>query len=449
MSTLRILAASAALAVAAGAHGQSLDLSRVPPSINASLPPNLMVTLDDSGSMAFGFTPDALAFDDNGNALGNCFWRHPMYYTAQFNTQYYDPNTTYVPPKYADGTSFPNANFTSARIDGFDTGSTTYNLSNSYRVTASMAHNGPWITHSNLTTGNTTPMGPNCTNTWTAGTKTARFPSGSAQAFYYDFTPNASFSGGSPADRRNYTARIIGTGAAERRNFANWFAYYRTRLLTARTALTLAFDDMNPANRVIWQNYHANQISNTSQIRALSDTDTTYGNWKGRFYNWIHNAPASGATPMRASLARGNEFFTRGSSTQLNSRNPYYDPGYRRELSCRQNFHIMVTDGYWNGTIGADVAAIGNYDQETVTLPDGVEYSPDDAATRVYWNAASGGTAAPNLADIAFYYWANDLREDLNNDVPSHVAQRRTGLVPGASPAQEIYFNPANDPADC
>jgi type IV pilus assembly protein PilY1 len=71
-------------------------------------------------------------------------------------------------------------------------------------------------------------------------------------------------------------------------------------------------------------------------------------------------------------------------------------------------------------------------------------------------SAASGSNVcAPTLSDIAFYYWRTDLRSDLTNNVPPYFPDTATGITgstpydPTQSPAvnQEIYFNPANDPA--
>ncbi len=58
------------------------------------------------------------------------------------------------------------------------------------------------------------------------------------------------------------------------------------------------------------------------------------------------------------------------------------------------------------------------------------------------------------MADIAFFFWAKDLRTDLANTVPPYVPDLTTGITGtvslpvGGDPLQnmEIYNNPANDP---
>lgn len=418
MASLRILASFAALTAAAGAHGQSLDLSRVPPSINASLPPNILVSLDDSGSMAWGYLPD------NQSSIGSgC-----NYYDPTRNRQYFNPDADYTPPLRADGTSYPNASFTDAPFDGLNPSLGSVNLNNAYRVSHDHRnyedYAGGWRTSS--------------------GTSTSRtFPEGVEERYYSDGqwryrNPTAFYcSDGSAVLIRDQSPAV-------QQNFANWFAYYRFRSLSARSALSTAMARLDGGVRVAWQNFNNNTIAASTEIRPLvrplggGGEDTS---WRTSFYNWLVTPRFTGSTPMRASFHRAGQFFQR---TSTNQRNPYWDQGYGRELACRQNFHIMMTDGYWNGSVSAP--GVGDYDSEGRGLADGRTLS--GPAARVYYNVASGGTAAPNLADLAMYYWARDLRDNLPNVVPSYFGDRSTGVVAGASADDEIYFNPANDPAN-
>ena len=90
----------------------------------------------------------------------------------------------------------------------------------------------------------------------------------------------------------------------------------------------------------------------------------------------------------------------------------------------------------------------------------GVSYSTSDAESKIFWNV-SGTDYESSLANIAWTYWANDLRSDLDNNVPPYITDTST-MVTGstafdptaAAPAndplnnKEIYWNPANDPAN-
>src|SRR5690625_7470415 len=57
-------------------------------------------------------------------------------------------------------------------------------------------------------------------------------------------------------------------------------------------------------------------------------------------------------------------------------------------LGCRQNYTILMTDGYWNGP---DPSRIGNADRDSFSN---------------------------TLADVAYHYWSYDLR----NDLPAFLA---------------------------
>ena len=115
-----------AVSVAAGGlAAQTLDLSKPPLFLNGAVDPNLMVTFDDSGSMAWGYTPDNV--DD-----GDCDWRYKRFYSPAFNRQYFNPAINYEPPLRADGSRMPDQSYTAALINGFNGSATTVNLSNAY-----------------------------------------------------------------------------------------------------------------------------------------------------------------------------------------------------------------------------------------------------------------------------------------------------------------------------
>ena len=95
--------------------------------------PNLMVLYDNSGSMERNFTPDYI--DDsicrNSSTLAaatprGCKAGDPPFNAAQFNKQYYNPQTLYQPPAKADGTPYPAMNsaattgWTAVTNDGYN-----------------------------------------------------------------------------------------------------------------------------------------------------------------------------------------------------------------------------------------------------------------------------------------------------------------------------------------
>lgn len=447
----------------------TLNLSRTPLFLNQAVDPNILVTLDDSGSMARAFMPDGQS--------ASCGYRHPRFYWSGFNRVYYNPDVTYVPPLQPDATPFPNATFTAAWIDGFEAatsivadagGSATVNLSNRYFPTVEQnARSGNDHTnrvgHDYRARGTTTcgganggadnsdaalPFGPDSEDSSDRGTDV------DSAAFYYRFTGTDPTSTAQINNRANYVAvNVANQTAAEQQNFANWYSYYRTRSMLARTAASRAFAVLDRNIRVAWQNFNNNQLATASEIRPLA------ASWRSDFFNWLYRSVAvcdsisCPGTPLRRSTQRAGIFFERSS---LNFRNPYFEPATAtapaRELSCRQNFHVLLTDGFWNGS---NPSRTYEDDASAVTFPDGREYSSSIPEASVYWNEATPASV-PTLADITFDFWRRDLRPTLDNNVPAFYPDLTTGVtgpyVPPATivdPSQndEIYFNPANNPA--
>ena len=124
-STLAGLGVLLCPAIAAQAAVTDIANSPMASSSVSSVKPNIMFILDDSGSMAWDYLPDAANFasDRYGNFSNHC------------NGLYYNPATTYAPPVDASGNSFPNASFTSAKNNGFSSSSGSTNLTGRYYYT--------------------------------------------------------------------------------------------------------------------------------------------------------------------------------------------------------------------------------------------------------------------------------------------------------------------------
>jgi len=97
----------------------STDIASEP--VNLALPakPNLMMLLDDSGSMLYMYTPDYVAVGiadaaEYKHCLGSaeqglqtrqgCWVGDPPVMSPDFNTQYYNPEIRYLPAVISDGT---------------------------------------------------------------------------------------------------------------------------------------------------------------------------------------------------------------------------------------------------------------------------------------------------------------------------------------------------------
>jgi type IV pilus assembly protein PilY1 len=115
----------------------------------ATVKPNIVFILDDSGSMGWDFNPDWVNDSHCVTSAGgrtNCVVGNPPYMSPDFNKQYYNPAITYLPPVKHDGTTYNSmtaantSNWASVKTDGFGiqntnqlgSGTTTANLITGY-----------------------------------------------------------------------------------------------------------------------------------------------------------------------------------------------------------------------------------------------------------------------------------------------------------------------------
>ena len=368
-----------------------LNLADSPPYLLTTVDPNIVLTFDDSGSMMWSYLPDTTS------GLSNT----PRGCSSTINRVYFDPAVTYDPPVREDGVTPLNAvatTFTAAYQNGF-AGGATDNLSTNYRPS--------W--------GSLTPS----VSCGTAGVPGA--------AFYYTYN---AVCGNVNSDACYTLVRPI--PAAQEQNFANWYSYYRNRNSMAKSAAGRAFSRFGTNIRIAGHLLHSTGGSTgsgaidfpaTLPAGSLKPFTTTPVDNRTDFFNRLYDSPASGNTPLREAMDRVGAHFQ--------TADPYRDtPGNATspERSCRQNYHVMMTDGYWNGPNTPTVTT--NADNTGVTLPDGISYA---AGTRPYSDSWSG-----TLADQAFFYWATDLRPGVTNNVPANIT---------VGTAATDYWNPANDPA--
>jgi type IV pilus assembly protein PilY1 len=420
-------------------HAQAVDpiaLPSAPLYLAGGVAPNLVVTLDDSGSMAWGFVPDSMG--DNARVTSAC--GHSIFssydgsetkryfLSGDYNAQYYNPSTTYLPPLKSDGTPYTTS-YGSAYTIGFDTTSTTVNLASAYQPSFGFQpqSNQCYARHPALDSGSGKQFSSDTVN---------------VPAYYYRYDPVATACA-SPSKTTQSCYVYTAVGAAEQQNFANWYSFYRTRNLATVSAATRAFNNLPGTMRLAWQalNSSCDDFSGTgcagwdgtkinNSIRALSSSH------KQNFFKWLEKLPANGSTPLRAALGRVGEYY-RTSTAVVNS--PYAeDPQVTvgTQHSCRANYTIMMTDGIWNGNNASGVS--GNVDNTAKSLPDGTSYSP---------SAPFKDDNSDSLADVAFYYWANDLRTDLTNNVPRSPRALDKLVEDGKTIPTADYFDPKNDPA--
>ena len=443
-AVISFIAGMGALSTAAHASPAdgTVDLLATPPELTTTVDPNVVVTFDDSGSMMATSLPDSLS-----GSYGNKY-----YFSPGTNLIYFDPAKSYPPPLKADGTSFPDASYTKAWRDGLcanasgsycDGSANTVDLSTKFYVGFSKI----------TSTGDT----PNSTAGNSISTGVRGGNSGDYNGGFYYTCPT-------PFNNTGCVATYVNSaGGGIKKKFANWYSYYRTRNLLSRTSLTRAFGSISGDVRVAWQTINSDYETPYSIAAPALSTraiEKSVGAWRSSFYDWIYNTVSTGSTPNRRAMIQAGEFFKRPLST--NNMNPYWEvtpdgPLAGQNLSCRKNFNMQVTDGYWNDASAAlkPVAPSGYFDGQTSrTLPDTRAFSSTGAESRIIWNV-QGSKESLSMANIAFYYWASDLQSSLNNNVTPYISDKSTGvtgavpLLNGDGPLDnlEIYWNPLNDPA--
>ncbi len=460
--------AFAALLVFASAPSYAaLDVANSPLFLTVSVPPNIVVTLDDSGSMARAFVPDTCGATSNDcGTLDNRYAK-----SSHFNPLYYNPNVKYAPAKQANGTN-RTTSFSAAYRNGFDTGfGSVVDLRTSYRPTAFLTLNPGnqtasegYMNHysADMTCRTTTPR--QCMIGSTATTKSCnsnndcRNDDGfGVPAYYYVFNASNANCNGQANDNDCYTMVMVSStsgpgGTDERENFANWYSFARTRNLATQTAASLAFATVPSTVRVGWQALNTCRNSATNFV----DTDcdgyknnfTNYSNairrftggHKNRFYEWLGQLPTNDTTPLPAAMRRAGEYFTRSGDG-----NPY-DNDFTRagggELACRRNYHVMMTDGIWN-----EVQTIPDLENRDGTAIDPLPAVSSDSIGTYSPRAPFRDTYSNTLADWAFYYWARDLRgtTPAPNTALANTLLRNYRDSTGTP--EQNFWNPRNNPA--
>ncbi|MDB5772916.1 MAG: pilY1 [Burkholderia sp.] len=287
------------------AQAASTDISQSPlasATTAAVVKPNLMFILDDSGSMDWDFLPDGANFNSDryGNRSSHC------------NGVYYNPKVTYVPPVDSKGVSFANATLAAAWKNGFDTSVGTVNITSSARYY--------------LYTGTQSDAAYTYNASGGVETGTTFFKECNSTV---DNTPGVNV----------FTRKTIDASspAAEQTNYANWYSYYRTRMLTMKTAAGRAFRNIDDKYRVGYSTIGYTGVDSTNRdFLKIADFSAAQ---KELFYSKLYKAAPTHWTPLRPALAKAGRIYAGKLLTGAD------DP---IQYSCQQNFTILSTDGYWN-----------------------------------------------------------------------------------------------------
>jgi type IV pilus assembly protein PilY1 len=390
----------------------AIDLSDTPMFARVLPPPaNIMFLLDDSGSMNFeilvqgGYdgsypNPDptvygfCFVFDDLGDSVlsqnnnaslyagsaGRLLWQTQYYKT---NVMYYNPNITYLPWPSYDTITFLNAGPDKPRSHPLNSSPTLDLQGTSFTIGAQNVPHAHYFVYSAIKAApylvviDKTSAKINYYKATLTGTGLAA----KVSALTLDTAP--------PAD-------VVSTRtySAERQNFANWFTYHRRREFVAKNALANVIKNLSNVRVGI---YGINkQIVTTLQPVNVTQGATITDSTKF-LLDKLFPYQSSGDTPLKQGLDTVGKFFKSNTGTigGVSGTTLPYDttaPG----AACQQSFTVILTDGYYSDRTYAFGG--GNADGDN-----GAPYADNISNT---------------LADIAMYYYENDLNS-LPNQVPT------------------------------
>src|SRR5690606_28359288 len=265
-----------------------------------------------------------------------------------------------------NGERYPDAKFTAAKQNGYATSGGTVDLSRDFRPTWGASNTG-------------------CTSPTTVGS--------AQRAYYYIYyedhwdpstrqqPPNRCTAGNRNDDDCYVPVRVgldPGPYGDETTNFANWYQYYRTRLMAAKAGSSIAFAALGTTPRVGYGRLNQGStsidgVSTTTLVRGVRPFE---GTDRKQFFDWLFGMNTEIYTPLRRALDAAGQYFSRE-----DSRGPYSTtPGVLGGalLSCRANYTILMTDGYWNNAEAATSGARQNNDGRngpTITGPGSQTYT--------------------------------------------------------------------------
>lgn len=461
--------ALASLAALAAEPAQIPLTSRVaePPT------PNVMVTLDDSGSMLADFMPEG-DFVLNGKTvnlsnapthlgyigsiygdkrkkdvglyggvvtadrIGDESVYQRQYRSPDVNAIYYNPDVRYQPWMGPTGTRLPASDPAAARLDPTSKGNTdpVYNL-----TTNKITQKAHWC------------WGPSSCDDW----YWARDQSGNwyqalvetERDFYpglvYRLKPN-----GDPTQKADYVAYNINstsnfspaikhanrtdcaaakcTRTEERQNFANWFTYYRMRETLTKAAVSESLNLYVDKLRVGWARLNLTAKSKRDDGKEVSrvETDARGGPIRpftaarrSTVLTAIQGHKFAGGTPLRVTLDEVGKYFERSSSEQKGS--PWLeDPANASstKLACRRSANLLLTDGYYNDAY----TDAGDLDStEPGAAHDYKDANPNNYSPTKYMPVRpfidEPNHLSNTLADAAMKYFYRDLETGIDNKV--------------------------------
>lgn len=244
----------------------------------------------------------------------------------------------------------------------------------------------------------------------------------------------------------------------------------KTRTETLADALKETFSDTTLLQdgkiRLAWQSMgnctsvNGLTFSNLGTSAATSNSHNMMrvlkGSHRSNFLSYANNYRACTNTPTHDMVQRADQYMRAG----LHENGPWADePGSKladarndnKPLGCRRNYHILLTDGGWNGN--ERQTSPRNYDGSALTLPNGKVYDVTANQTQLFRDDENYTT----IADWAFKSWADALRPATDfkgkvSPLPEYdnavATETITNRITKATATLEKFWNPKYNPAD-
>lgn len=403
-------------------HG-AIDIPHDPLQSAGRVAPNLLFILDDSGSMSF----DAMPANSISGFKGQ---------TYVHNTIYYNPFITYQAWRNADGSRMTSGTSYNAVYGSYNlVGGSTVDLANSrscvrFNRNSSATDDEPWLGGAWVCGGVQNFFVPkNVNNTSQAYLNN--------QGNFYLYQIRADGRVIRCNDYDSYAGSWSGcvyatptgrTEAAERANYATWFSYHRTRMKAAKAGAGDAFSelgmDVRVGFRTIWArnggsspgnlpthsvpipvNYNDGLFADLEPLSSGGVRDN-----RTQWYQRLYGSIGYNGTPLHGALDQAGRYFQSRASN-----GPWGPQASRDQYSCRQNFSILTTDGFWNDASFNYYERVGEQDNRAGVIISG----PNNPNYQYLPSRPYAGWDSDTLADVAMKYWKEDLRDDMVNNVPS------------------------------
>jgi type IV pilus assembly protein PilY1 len=185
-------------------------------------------------------------------------------------------------------------------------------------------------------------------------------------------------------DRTDCVAQAgVCTYAEEMTNFANWYVYYKSRLQMMKTSVGIAFSAITANYKVGYVKLSNAGAGSAMDLKPADFTGSARASW----YTALYNTTTSGSTPIRTAMDNVGRMFA--------NLTPYnYSTGQEVvQYPCQQNFMILTTDGYWNGSSTANV--VNNDNKEDTSR----------FCTFARGCVDTRAQSQPSIADVALHWY--------------------------------------------